>query len=115
MTADDIAKGRALAEAATGLPWVTVEPTGLFDWEVRQCPDAFPSAIGYVQICETMQDDPDLRDGADAAYIVHACNTLPAALDEIERLRALVRRGFNEGHHGCALSWKESKAKEALG
>jgi len=100
MTADDIAKGRALAEAATDGPWeAELEASYLVEYPddtVSVCINAPSRREGHVTevlLVHRAEHGPGMY--ADAAYIVHACNTLPAALDHIgtvegerDRLRA---------------------------
>jgi len=101
MTADDIAKGRALAAAATDGPW---------GWHFGSL---FCVGSGVTLLEADTMFDPRRED---LTYIVHACNTLPAALAEVERLRALVEETFYEGClEGRSGEWGKSDAKEALG
>ena len=94
LTADDIAKGRALAEAATGLPWVGDRHDGTVKYGVEGRDRALVLRVDHKNGASGfLGEDAE----ADEAYMLHACNTLPAALDHIgtvegenERLRALV-------------------------
>lgn len=82
MTDDEIAKLRALCEAATPGPWH--EPS-------------LYSGLRYLHrnhdpYGEDCPDDHELPRGNDAAFVVAAREALPKALKEIERLRRLRGR-----------------------
>ncbi len=87
LTIDDIAALRALAEKATPGPWRQhlVDDTTIIDATGEFVASTFPEG--------GMDDDIDYATDTEqrehsAAFIAAAANTLPAALDEIERLRA---------------------------
>jgi len=84
MTADDIAKGRALFEAATEGPWVGDRHDGTVKYGVEGRGRALVLRVDHKNGASGfLGEDAE----ADEAYMLHACNTLPAALDHIERLQ----------------------------
>ncbi len=103
MTPADIADLRALCEAASPAPW------GFFVTEGR--------LIGFPLTDEGIAAKPAAT-RADENFASAACTALPAALDEIERLRALIRRATSEveaahsrGISAAVLAEREACAK----
>lgn len=100
MTEDEVTRLRALCDGATQEPW-----------------EMHGTVVVYSPVCCRKVAEAD---EADAAFIATARTALPAALDEITRLRALVEAAFAEGQrtadrYGDTLyGWSESDAYNAL-
>jgi hypothetical protein len=85
VTRDELALLRALCDAATPGPWKSGRGYEQSD------PGAYVSAAGGPIIaCDEVAPSP-----ADAALIAEARTALPAALDEIERLRRALGDIYN--------------------
>ena len=98
MTEERIAEIRGREKAATRGPWVFEEPDGkvLLGYtpkEVRVCESGCLGSIASRFVCDMHSDwrytykDKD-EPLANAAFIAHAREDIPALLDEVERLRA---------------------------
>ena len=98
MTEERLAEIRGREKAATQGPWVFEEPDGkvLLGYtpkEVRVCESGCLGSIASRFVCDMHSDwrytykDKD-EPLANAAFIAHAREDIPALLDEVERLRA---------------------------
>ena len=89
LTIDDISALRALAEKATPGPWRQhlVDDTTVIDEAGNTVAQTFPD--GGLDDDVDFATDTEQREH-DAAFIATARTALPAALDEIERLRAAL-------------------------
>lgn len=91
MTPDDIAADRAVIAAATPGPWKhedgTDVRTPLVDGPHRPGVAGFPAPIR-------------IGSNQDAAFVARARTRWPAALDEVERLRAELDKPDDAGQHG---------------
>jgi hypothetical protein len=84
LTDDDIARGLALAEAATPVPWHTRCISVATHADIEGDAVCSPPRV---ELTESYKRWP-----ANKAYIVDACNHYPAALRELAELRAECER-----------------------
>lgn len=95
MTNEEIARLRALCEKATPGPWKQS-----WMWvdkhSMPMCVEQDDGSGDGPAVCRV--DEYDERGPADAEFIAAARTALPAALDEIERMRGVLER-ISVGHH----------------
>lgn len=82
---------RARANAATDGPWYTDGPWLIEDGDDYCCPKALVMVTGPDRESIMVPERPDAND-ADAEFIAYARSDIPALLDEIERLQAILAR-----------------------
>ncbi len=114
MTNDELRAIEARANAATAGPWKFIEPIP----EVA-------GIVGFVQNgpepWQTLGDngEPGKMSHGDAMFIAHARTDVPALVEEVRRLRELVREAYLEAMRtGTGNSaewwWESSDARKAL-
>ena len=82
----DIAKSRKICDAATKGPWLEAAVCRQLRFYGKSW-----MGEGWEEEWPDDHNEPD-HYGGDAAFIAHARTALPAALDEIERLRSELDR-----------------------
>lgn len=102
MDADEIARLRALCEAATRAPW----HRGGMDAYDGECFKRMASGHGmnHTLVADTMRS-------ADRDFCIAARTALPAALDEIERLRDIINPGDAAAYEEGMASLTEANAR----
>lgn len=95
MTKDELQKARLLCEQATPGPWGVYQDTPFEPVEVN-------SPSRDIASLDTWEHRPDGRE-SDAHFIAASRTLVPALLDEVERLRVLLREADKERDHLMTL------------
>lgn len=99
ITAEELAELRRLHEAATPGPWTSrkayMDTDGAFDYGIVGHVDGELRVIAETFGRVAVSKFPPAKESAE--FIAAARNALPRLLDEIERLRAVIRAT----HEGC--------------